>query len=390
MDAMKSIFIKLIKHGINPEQQQKDLGNISLSIKEQKELYSLSKKHDVSHLIAIVGKEYNLFTATEVSQRFERDYLTSIMRYEQINYEYQEIVELFKCKNIQFVPLKGAVLREYYSEPWHRTSCDIDLLIHEEDLENATKNLIELKGYKRDGKTNYHDVSLYSPSNVHLELHFNILENIKSIDKLLAQVWNYCVLKEDGTFEYRQINEYLVFHLLAHLLYHFLRGGCGVRSIIDIWLVHQKMDINQTILREMLKACGIVLFYERILELANAWFCNQESSIIIEKMGNYIFNGGVYGNFENKMQVVSANVENKKNYIRKRIFCPYETMKHRYPILKKHKWLLPFYEVARWLETIFKGKAKNLKQEVEAIDFNLDKKNDFKNFLQDIGLEGVE
>lgn len=390
MDVVKSIFIKLIKHVINPEQQE-DLGNISLSIKEQKELYSLSKKHDVSHLIAIAGKEYNLFTETEVSQRFERDYLMAIMRYEQINYEYQEIVEVFKCKNIEFVPLKGAVLRKYYSEPWHRTSCDIDILIREEDLEKATKNLIELKGYKRERETNYHDVSLYSPSNVHLELHFNILENIKSIDKLLARVWDYCVLKENETLQFRQTNEYLVFHLIAHLLYHFLRGGCGVRSVIDIWLVHQKIEINQTVLQEMLKECGIVLFYERILELANVWFFDQECSTIIEKMGNYIFSGGVYGSFENRMQVVGTSVENKKNYMRKRIFCPYETMKHRYPILQKHKWLLPFYEVRRWIETIFKGKAKNLKREVESIaSKSEEEKNNFKNFLREIGAEGVE
>lgn len=387
MNAVETIFIKLIKNMINL--QREDFKGVTLSSNEQKELYLLSKKHDLSHLIAVAGRQYALFTEKEVAEKFERDYLMSIMRYEQINYEYGEIIEVFKNKQIKFVPLKGAVIRDYYIEPWHRTSCDIDILIQEEDLERAVKNLIELKGYKKEGKTNYHDISLYS-SNVHLELHFNILENIKSIDKLLARVWDYCHLKKNETFEYCQTNEYFLFHLIAHLLYHFLRGGCGVRPIIDIWLVHQKMDINEVILQEMLEECGIALFYKRILELANVWFCDQKSSFIIEQMGDYIFSGGVYGNFENRMKVVSNNIEDRKKYISRRIFAPYETMKHRYPILKKRKWLLPFYEVVRWVDTIFKGRAKNLKREVKAIDSNSEEKNHFKNFLRNVGLEGVE
>ena len=37
----------------------------------------------------------------------------------------------FKIKKVQipFLPLKGSVIRQYYPEPWMRTSCDIDILV---------------------------------------------------------------------------------------------------------------------------------------------------------------------------------------------------------------------------------------------------------------------
>lgn len=60
---------------------------------------------------------------------------------------FRDICSIFDKIKIAYIPLKGAVIRPYYPYDSMRTSCDIDILIHEEDLELAIKNLIE-KGYK--------------------------------------------------------------------------------------------------------------------------------------------------------------------------------------------------------------------------------------------------
>ena len=52
-----------------------------------------------------------------------------------------------------------------------RISCDIDILVHENDLERATNHLINNLGYSYDGK-GAHDVSLFLDKRVHLELHY--------------------------------------------------------------------------------------------------------------------------------------------------------------------------------------------------------------------------
>ena len=61
-------------------------------------LYFLSQKHDLSHLIADVLDKQKVWTSdSELKRRFLDDRDTSVFRYEQINYEYQEIITLSVC-----------------------------------------------------------------------------------------------------------------------------------------------------------------------------------------------------------------------------------------------------------------------------------------------------
>lgn len=69
-----------------------------------------------------------------------------------INHEYNRICDALESVEISFLPLKGSVLRQYYPEPWMRTSCDIDILVHENDLEKTTEYLVRDLGYIYDRK----------------------------------------------------------------------------------------------------------------------------------------------------------------------------------------------------------------------------------------------
>lgn len=72
--------------------------------------------------------------------------------------------------------------------------------------------------------------------------------------------------------------------------------------------------------------------------------------LCIEK---YIFDGGVYGNVENINAVNCVKRGNRFKNIFSEIFLEYDVIKHKYPILKKYKFLLPFFEVKRWCRLIF-------------------------------------
>lgn len=385
-DLVKFAFFKTIKKVINKD-SDKELKKFKLLPEDEVALFQLSKKHDLAHLVCQGLEEYGYELSTKGKQDFNNARMVAIVRYEQLIYEYNRIVETLNNSKIPFVPLKGAVLRDYYDEAWYRTSCDIDILVKKDDLQKAIKALCTINNYKAEKRANYHDISLYSPSNIHLELHFTILENQENIDLLLSRVWDFVKLKNGSLYEYRQTNEYLIFHVIAHILYHFMEGGCGVRTIVDFWIVSNRLSINELELNAMLEKCGIRIFYNSIIELTKVWFEGNAHTEKTLKLENYILNGGVYGNFENRMKVAGTKIKGKKSYALRRIFCPYEIMINKYPILRKHKWLLPVYEVVRWVETIFKGKARNLKQELAIIETNSgNDKNDFKNFLTEIGL----
>ena len=384
-DLVKSVFITAIRKIVNPTCAV-TAPTETLTEEEKKALFFLAKKHDLAHLVSRGLSELQFPLSENEKKIFKNTEMLAVMRYEQLHYEYEEILEAFNAEKIPFVPLKGSILREYYGEPWLRTSCDIDILVHEEDLDRAVKALVETKGYKAEPK-NYHDISLYSPSNVHLELHFSILETIENIDRLLARVWDYVTLKEEGSYEYRQTNEYLVFHLIAHLLYHFVNGGCGVRTIIDLWLVNKNLPLDSAVLNGFLEECGIAKFYQSIIQTARVWLEGETPTEEILEIQEYVLSGGVYGSFQNKMKVAGTKVTDKKAYALKRIFPSYDLMKNKYPILKKHKWLYPASQVYRWIETIFKGKAKSLKTEMQTLSSTTEQeKDDFKEFLAKLGL----
>ena len=116
---------------------------------------------------------------------------SELYRYLLFNYEYMRLCDTLETAKIDHLPLKGSIIREYYPESWMRTSCDIDILVHEQDLDRAVQTLCETLGYHTEGEREYHDISLFSPSGIHLELHFNILENTERIDGLLSRVWEF-------------------------------------------------------------------------------------------------------------------------------------------------------------------------------------------------------
>lgn len=91
------------------------------------------------------------------------------------DYALETIKSCFEKHDIEYILLKGSVLRDLYPDKWMRTSCDIDVLIKEEKLERAVSALEQETDF-RYIKRLYHDVSL-STYNVHLELHFSIKEN---------------------------------------------------------------------------------------------------------------------------------------------------------------------------------------------------------------------
>ena len=153
------------------------------------QLYRLSKSQDLAHLVGSALAKQKAMPAGEIGAKFEKQMFTAAFRYQRLNYEYLQMCALFEREAIAFVPLKGSVIREYYPEPWMRTSCDIDILVREQDLERAVALLQSELSYRTDGERGYHDISLFSQSGIHLELHFNILEDMEGIDRLLSRVW---------------------------------------------------------------------------------------------------------------------------------------------------------------------------------------------------------
>ncbi len=351
------------------------------------ELFLISKKHDVAHLIATGLDKNGLLKSA--NDKIGNEIIMAIYRYTQLNYEYERVCDALENAHIPFIPLKGSVLRKWYPEPWMRTSCDIDILVHREDLESAISYLVEKLEYVEHERAT-HDVSLFSKSGKHIELHFDLVEEGRANNAIdvLSAVWENVSLKSDKEYWFEMTDAFFYFYHIAHMAKHFEVGGCGIRPFIDLWILDNNIDgIDKTQRDELLEKGGLLQFANVARNLSKCWLDDLPLDEVALKLQNYILVGGVYGSTQNKVALQQSKKGGKFKYIFSRIFISYDKLKRYYPILEKHKWLTPFMQIRHWGRLFKPSVAKRAKNELSAnINIKKTTADDMNQFLNEVGL----
>ena len=347
-------------------------------------VYILAKMHDLAHMLGQVLAGLDL-PNNKALEKMTHATLAAVQRYVQLDYELTRICDVLERAQIPFIPLKGAVIRKFYPEPWMRTSCDIDVLVHEEDLGRAAQVLVKELSYTTDHKKKYHDMWLFAPNGTHLELHFSILETMDNIDPLLSRAWEFAAPVTQ--YRYALSQEFLAFHLLAHMSYHFIGGGCGIRSLMDIFLLRQHNAYDEAVLRGYLAQCGIEKFYDSILALNAVWFQDAAPTPLTEKMEHFLISGGTYGTKEQNIIIKQQRKGGKRRYLLNRVFMPYRELRFRYRVLEKWPILYPAMLVYRWIELFFGGRLKRTWKEAQiAYKATKGQSEEVDDFLREMGL----
>ena len=343
----------------------------------------LAKRHDLAHLVSGFVYRHRVEVDEALTGLLQSAEYTAIYRHEQMKHAYLQICGAFEGAQIPYIPLKGSVIRGFYPDETMRTSCDIDILVQDADLERAIKALVDV-GYTC-GEKHYHDVSLYSPGKVHLELHFNIQEFTDSLDVILKDAWKYASPTEGYRYDFSK--EFFVYYIYAHMAYHFVGGGCGLRTLMDIWVMEHRAGLPYTSAEQLLKKAGIYKFAEQMSRCANICFGGGEEDEFFDGVMSYICYGGTYGNMANKLAAYKSKDKGSFAYLMERIFLPYRGMTVLFPILKKHPYLLPFCWVARWVRALFKGKTRGLVHEMTCSNAVSEQKvAEIKKMFSDLGL----
>ncbi len=349
-----------------------DYKELAMSPIELKQLFELAKRHDLAHLVGNALIKNGLLEGEEnkeIKSFFYKAFLTSVYRYKQLDYELNRLTGALSEAKIKHIPLKGSVIRRLYPEPWMRTSCDIDLLVHESEVDSAAQLLVDKLGYSIMSKA-YHDISMNSPSGVHLELHFSIKENDDRIDCLLSECWEHVQPSEGYTLSFT--NEFFLFHQIAHASYHFLKGGgCGVRALLDLYLLRKHFDFDRGSLGEMLERTKLATFAQKMFHLSECWFGEGEYDGTARSLESFIIYGGIYGNVENSIAVSQQKEKGRIGYILRRIWLPYDSLISLYPGLKGKRILQPFYEFRRWGRIFIPSARRRKMRDLKAIK-NLD------------------
>ncbi len=324
-----------------------------ISSEEALVLFQAAQRHDLAHIVAFAIKRNEISIPTEIESKFQKQLFMSAYRTEKLQYELKRLSKILEKEKIPFVPLKGSVLRSYYPEPWMRTSCDIDLLVREEDLDRVTEAVIKRAGYNAGGQWNG-ERSFFSPDGIHLEIHFYD-EADKEEGVIFREIWEHVSPCEENLYCMQIEWEYFYAHHMIHMAKHFAHGGCGIRSFLDLALIQKEISINFEIKTEYLKRIGLFTFSAAAERLSAVWFGEEEHTTLTEQIQEYLLGAGIFGSIENQVALErSGNSRHLKGFW-SHVWLPYDVIKHQFPIVFKFKWLVPFCQIVRWFKLIFCG-----------------------------------
>ncbi len=351
-------------------------------------MYGIAYEHDSEHLLGNILDKYGLLDDNSaIAVKFRGEVFEAIYRYEKLKYEYERICKSFEENEIPFIPLKGSAFRELYDEPWLRTSCDADILVKETDLKKAEQLLCEMSFDKKE--ESLHDVAYTCGEGVIIELHFSLYEENedKRRAEILKNVWKYA--KPRDGYEYYHVldDSFLYFYHIAHAAKHFEIGGCGIKPVLDMHILHSKKNCVTPEIKSFLKQSGLERFEFAMKKLCDVWFTGEPYDEVTVAMEEFILGGGVYGNESQHLLLRKRRVKSKTGYLFSRIFVSRRELEYEYPTLKKHPALLPVFQMCRWFKFIRNGDKKRSKHRYEIVKNISEEKLQKVDFLFDkIGL----
>lgn len=326
--------------------------------------YRLSKSQDLAHLVGDALLKCGLLEEGRAKATLKNEVILAVCRYERMKCDLDRAKSALDGAKVSYIALKGAVIRDLYPEPWMRTSCDIDLLVHRKDMQRAADALMAATDCKMTDTTG-HDVAYLTASGTGIELHHSLIEDgrIAKADRVLSDIWDHVEKSQDGgEYEYLMPDEYFYYYHIVHMAKHLSIGGCGIRPIVDLYLLNKPSGADM-----LLKAGGLDRLEAAASELADCVMNDKKPSELAEGLKDYIFSAGIYGSVENYTAVKKSEKHGKIGFLLYRIFLPYKELRQIYPKLCGRPWLTPIYEVVRWVKFIADGRAKKGVREFDAV-----------------------
>lgn len=363
MDAQQLLF-SLIRIVICEEKPDSALQN-ACTPEMLEQVCKLAMRHDLAHLVGQAAGQLTL-PECEALTAAKQAAFSAAIRDVRRSHDYGLVCETLEEAGCPFLPLKGSVLCHYYPQPWLRTSCDIDILVPESRLESVTQLLIQKLSYRYNKKTS-HDVSLTSPGGVCLELHYSLIEDsVSSASKAIVDtVWDVATPVAGCRYHMQMPDALFYYYHMAHMAKHFINGGCGIRTVLDTWVLNNRMPHDRSLRSQLLKRGELTAFSQAVEKLSRIWFAGEAPDPLSGEVERYILSGGTYGTVKNRVTINQQKKGGRIRYALSRIFLPYDIIKYHYPVLMKHKVLLPVFQVARWFKLLFRGGVRRSVDELQ-------------------------
>lgn len=228
MEHNEKYFISLIKSHLNctaPEVPD----NV-----DWKEIYNLSAINNITAIIASevqkLGKEHRPDNDTLSAFRQQLGY--TLIDFEEKEKAVKAIGELLNRNKIEYIFVKGAIIKKYYPVRELRTSADTDIIIRHNELEKlkaiAEKAEISIGTRNTSGFT----INIF---NQNIEIHgTNDYDN-----EYFRDIFDIC---SKGKYECVLDNYNHLLYVLCHIIKHMNHCGAGIKMFMDIDVLIRNTD----------------------------------------------------------------------------------------------------------------------------------------------------
>lgn len=312
-----------------------------------KVIYNLCKYHKIDNLIAY-GIDYlkqEIDIPKQIIEAFDCARKQGIMRQTIQDHELKKIEEKFEQLKVSNVALKGSFLKQYYPSKDMRLLTDLDILFKSEEKEKMHQGLKEL-GYYLKYPGSHHDVYVKQPLTV-VEMHYSCYSN-SYLNQHFNNLFSRVVNKSSKKYCFEMSLEDYYLFMIGHMAKHFVYGGIGVRSIIDliVFNVNFKDECDWKFVDEQLNYAGLLCFRNLLQKLIDGY---RDDELL-----NCIFKSGAFGTSVNSLNLaIVKDGESEIKILKNRLylmlsmsyhlaFPKIDFMKEKYPYLRKYTFLLPF------------------------------------------------
>ena len=336
-------------------------------------LYNASKRQSMA---AIVGKA--LQDAGVQNEAFEQALAKSVRKNVLLKRELKTITDSFEKNHIWYLPLKGCIMMDYYPSIGLRQMVDLDFFVDSSRILLIRSIMTEL-GYEtvsfnRGTHDIYHKKPVYN-----IEIHRSLIPEMKELSVIEEYYKNPAeILKATESKYAKELSkEDFYIYMIAHAYKHYVVGGTGIRSLMDIYVYLSKFgkSLDMIYVSKELKKLDINDFEETIKNLSFNLYNGSRMSYEEKEMLKYIYSSGTYGNmkhyWENRIKYHKGS---KINYLFKRIFITGEKVQRYYSFFYKYPVFMPLLWIYRILRAIF-VRRKRTKTELQFL-FGEKKTND--------------
>lgn len=336
------------------------------------EMLALAKKQALANIVCCGLKKDGSYSAEELQPLSE---YAELCTFQYLRQE-QELLRLcgaLREQKIRFVLLKGSRMRSFYPSPEMRSSCDIDILTDASD--EAVLALMKSLGYKykKDGGTT---LNFELPPLVSVEMHRYLFDDQLSFHGYFAAVWERVLPSKDGSSECFLTEEDFYLYMVAHLVKHFTRYGCGLRPLLDLYVYEREAGglCDFAAAEKQLAELELLHFTQQMRKLLNKWFEEGNLTEQDEELTDYLMNSGIYGTDvtikANQFRQSSSLRGLKLRVLLSHAFPSLEVMRRLYPRLLRCPVFLPVAWIARVFRIMFKydKKGKKTQEIMQSVD----------------------